>query len=137
MTVADVATEEGTAAAAGTDVVDPGERGVLDIKTAAIERLVEHIANGVGGTVRFASTLDKIRGRGCPHASASVRGSSTWISLDIAVQWPSPVESIATQVREQVLAEATRMSGSHVRRVDVTVHVLSADQAGPQRRRVQ
>ncbi len=117
--------------------VDPGGRGVLDIRTAAIEHLVEHIANGVDGTVRFASTLDKLRGRGCPHAQASVRGSTTWISLDIAVLWPSPVESIASDVREQVLAEATRMSGSEVRRVDVTVRVLSADQAGPQRRRVQ
>lgn len=130
--VADVATGAPT-----TQQLDPAERGVLDIRTAAIEHLVEHIADGVAGTVRFSSTLDRLRGRGCPHADASVRGSSVWISLDIAVQWPSPVESIASDVRAQVMTEATRMSGSDVRRVDVTVQVLSADQVGPPRRRVQ
>ncbi|MEO8748816.1 MAG: Asp23/Gls24 family envelope stress response protein [Allobranchiibius sp.] len=123
--------------AAGGKRSDPAARGVLDIRTAAIEHLVEIIADEVPGTVRFANTLDKLRSRGYPNAQASVRGSTTWISLDIAVQWPSPVESIAAHVRSQVLTEATRLSGSEVRRVDVTVHVLSADQVGPPRRRVQ
>lgn len=112
-------------------------RGTLDVRTVAVEHLVEHIAAQVPGSVGSRSGLDRLRGRGYPRAQASVRGSSSWIRLEIAVVWPSSIEQIATVTRERVRSEAARMTGSDVRRVDVTVHVLTADQADTHPRRVQ
>lgn len=112
-------------------------RGTLDVRSAAIEHLAEHIAADVVGTVSYRSNIDKLRGRGYPHAAVSIRGASSWIALDIAVAWPGVVEDIASTTRDQVRTETSRLSGSDVRRVDVTVHVLTADQVGAPERRVR
>lgn len=85
--------------------------------------------------MRFRSGLDKLRGRGYPHAQVAVRGSSSWITLEIAVVWPAPVEQIAGVARERVRSETARLTGSDVRRVDVDV--LSAGQVDTHPRRVQ
>ncbi|MBO1755019.1 hypothetical protein [Allobranchiibius sp. CTAmp26] len=116
---------------------EPSTRGILDVRSAAIEHLAEHIAADVAGTVNYRSNMDKLRGRGYPHAEVSIRGASSWITLDIAVAWPGVVEDIASTARDQVRTETTRLSGSDVRRVDVTVHVLTADQVGAPERRVR
>lgn len=116
---------------------DPATRGTLDVRTAALEHLAEHVAAEVSGTVEYRSNMDKLRGRGYPHADVSIRGASSWITLDIAVAWPAAVEEVAATAREQVRTETARLSGSDVRRVDVTVHVMSADQVDTPQRRVQ
>ncbi|KYH45402.1 hypothetical protein [Branchiibius sp. NY16-3462-2] len=119
------------------DTQDAAERGTLDVRAAAIEHLAEHIAQGVPGTVTHRSGLDKLRGRGFPNAQVTIRGAASWITLEIAVAWPGPVEKIAAHVRDQVRADTSRLSGSQVRRVDVTVHVLTADQFETTERRVR
>ncbi|UIJ35608.1 Asp23/Gls24 family envelope stress response protein [Allobranchiibius sp. GilTou73] len=121
-----------------TDQVDdPAHRGTLDVRAAAIGHLAEHVASDVPGTVRYRSNMDKLRGRGYPHAEVNIRGASSWITLDIAVSWPAAVEDIAQATRDQVRTETARLSGSDVRRVDVTVHLLSPDQGDAPQRRVQ
>ena len=116
---------------------DAATRGTLDVRIAAIEHLAEHVATEVDGTVAYRSGLDKLRGRGYPRAQVSARGPASWISLDIAVAWPSAVEQVAAAARDHVRTETARLSGSDVRRVDVTVHVISADQVSAPRKRVQ
>lgn len=116
---------------------DAAARGTLDVRAEAIEHLAELVAADVAGTVRYRSTMDKVRGRGYPHAEVSIRGASSWLTLDIAVAWPAAVEEIAQAARDHVRTETTRLSGSDVRRVDVTVHLLGADQGDAPRRRVR
>ena len=117
--------------------IDPAARGILDVRSTAIEHLAELVAGDVAGTVKYSSGLAKLRGRGYPHAAVSIRGASSWITLDIAVVWPGNIEDVATATREQVRTETTRLSGSDVRRVDVTVHLLTADQVDTSERRVR
>ena len=116
---------------------DAATRGTLDVRVAALEHLAEHAATEVDGTVAYQSGLNKLRGRGYPHAQVSARGPASWITLDIAVAWPSSVEQVAAAARDHVRTETARLSGSDVQRVDVTVHVISADQASTPRKRVQ
>lgn len=116
---------------------DVEQRGTLDIRTSALEHLVEHAVSEVPGTVRYRSGLDKLRGRGYPHADVDVRGSTTCIRLEIAIVWPTAVEDIATRARDRAREQTARLSGTDVRRVDVTVHVLSPDQVDTTGRRVQ
>lgn len=117
-------------------VRDAAHRGTLDIRTTAMEHLVQHVASEVPGTMRYRSGLDRLRGRGYPHAEVDVRGSAIWVRLEVAVRWPTPVEDIAVQARERVRSETMRLSGSEVRRVDVSVHMLCADQVDTTQRRV-
>ena len=129
--------QDGAAADTSDAGSDPATRGTLDVRIAAIEHLAEHVARDVDGTVAYRSGLDKLRGRGYPHAQVSARGPASWITLDIAVAWPSAVEQVAAAARDHVRTETARLSGSDVRRVDVTVHVISADQVDSPQRRVQ
>ncbi len=115
---------------------DPGQRGTLDVRTVAIQHIAEQVASQVPGTVAHSAGLGKLLGKGYPSADVDVRGSTTWIRLDVAVVWPTAVEQIAVRARDQVREQTARLSGSDVRRVDVTVHVVSADQVDGTGRRV-
>lgn len=136
ITTVDELTADASQGASG-QAEDPAARGTLDVRAAAIEHLAEHIAADVAGTVNYRSNMDKLRGRGYPHAEVTIRGAVSWLTLEIAVPWPAAVEEIAQTTRGQVRSETTRLSGSDVRRVDVTVHLLTTDQADSPRRRVQ
>lgn len=115
---------------------DPAQRGTLDVRTVAIQHIVEQVASRVPGTVAHSAGLGKLLGKGYPSADVDVRGSSTWIRLQVAVVWPTAVEEIAVRARDQVREQTARLSGSDVRRVDVTVHVVPADQVDATSRRV-
>ena len=84
---------------------DAATRGTLDVRVAALEHLAEHAATEVDGTVAYQSGLNKLRGRGYPHAQVSARGPASWITLDIAVAWPSSVEQVAAAARDHVRTE--------------------------------
>lgn len=115
---------------------DPQQRGTLDVRTVAIGHIAEHVASQVPGTVAHSTGLGKLLGKKYPSVDVDVRGSSTWIRLEIAVVWPTAVENIAARARDKVRSETARLSGSDVRRVDVTVHVLAPDQVDDTGRRV-
>lgn len=115
---------------------DPADRGTLDVRTIAIEHIVERAASQVPGTIAHNAGLGKLLGKGYPSADVDVRGSSAWIRLQVAVVWPTPIEQIAVRARDQVREQTVRLSGVDVRRVDVTVHVVAADQVDATSRRV-
>ncbi|MDO9380759.1 MAG: Asp23/Gls24 family envelope stress response protein [Nocardioidaceae bacterium] len=115
----------------------PEERGSLDVRSKAVTHIAERAADEVEGTVRNASTLQKATGRGYPRASVRLDRNRAWIDLDVAVTWPAPAARIAQQVRDGVAARTTTLSGLDVRRVDVTVHVITQTEDDTPRRRVQ
>lgn len=116
---------------------DPAERGTLDVRTRAIQHIVERAVLDTPGTVAHRGTLGKLIGTGSPRATITMEGRRARVDVDVAAVWPCPVTRIATDVRERVLREGARLSGVFIRTVDVTVHLVGADDVDQQSRRVQ
>lgn len=106
----------------------PDERGTLDVRTKALEHLVAHAALQVPGCVARPAGIHRLA-RSLPSASVTFRGSVAIAELHAAATWPCRVQELATEIRESVRAEASRLSGTDIGRVDVTLHVVSADEA--------
>ena len=114
------------------------DRGTLEVSVRAIERIVTHAADGVPGTVRHESVLQRLRRSSYPRADVTVRGARAWIDLDVAAVWPCRAERLADNVRRQVLAEAGELASVQIERLDVTLHVVApGDLAGAEERRVR
>lgn len=111
------------------------ERGTLEVRTRALQHLAEHAATQVRGTVAHTSRIGAL-GRGYPRADVSVESSRAWITVDVAATWPCRVTALAAEVRGSVRSETIRTTGTDVCTVDVTVHVVDADD-DQQSRRVQ
>jgi len=123
---------------AESSLVAPEERGTLDVRTRAIQHLVERVALDTPGTVAHRTTLGRLVGSGSPRARVTMDGRRARVDVDVAAIWPCRAADIATTVRERVLDEAARLSGVLIRAVDVTVHVIAPEAADePETRRVQ
>lgn len=120
----------GSADEAGTD---SGLRGSLEVRASALQHLAEHSAASVPGTVTRRSGLDRLRGRGYPHADVTTKGSTSWVTLHVAAIWPCPVESLLTTTRDRVQERVTLLSGTAVTEVDVIVHLVSDCQGNDRR----
>ncbi len=120
--------------------VDPGvdERGTLDIRTKAIQHVVERVVLDTPGTVAHRTTLGRLRGAYTPKAEITRQGRGARVALDVACLWPCRVSEVAAAVRDGVRLEASRMTGVHLVSVDVTVHTLTeSDLDQSERRRVE
>jgi len=114
------------------------ERGTLEVRASALEHIAQRAAEQITGTVAQSSAMDRLRGKGYPHASVTVQRSRAWVKLDVAASWPCPVTELATRVRDHVLAETTRLSGLDVRSVDVNIHIATHhDERSSSRSRVR
>lgn len=114
------------------------ERGTLDVRAKAIEQIIRGAALTVDGVVTHASGVRKLTGGSYPDASVSFAGQAARATLHVAAPWPCRVEELAATVRDHVSAEATRLSGTEIVRLDVTVHLVTPDaDTTPTRRRVQ
>ncbi|QIG42158.1 Asp23/Gls24 family envelope stress response protein [Nocardioides anomalus] len=125
------------------DVLQPAlgpaaERGTLEVRTKALQHVVERATLDVPGTVTQHRTLGGVLGSGAPRASVSVRGGRARIDVTVACGWPAPVARIAADVRTRVTEQATALTGVQVLSVDVTVQAASdAAAADRQDRRVE
>lgn len=115
--------------AVSREVVPATERGVLDVRTQAIESIVLHAAAAVPGTRRQGSALQKLRRGTWPSASVTLRGGRAWIELDVAAAWPCHAERLADNVRRQVYAETSELSSVRIERLDVTLHVVDGTES--------
>lgn len=109
--------------------VPAGSRGTLDIRPRAVQHVVEHAAAAVTGTIRQESGLTPLGRSGFPRADVSERGDRTAVALDVAASWPCDVVGLTTRVRDEVLAEASRMTGGRVASVDVRLHLVTPEDA--------
>ncbi len=115
----------------------PDERGTLDVRHKAIQRIVEHAVLQTPGTVAHRSTLGRLTGAGSPKATITMEGRAARVEVDVAAIWPCDVDRIATAVRNTVLTEAFRLSGVQIRAVDVTLHTVDSASVEQTTRRVQ
>ncbi|MEI7056518.1 Asp23/Gls24 family envelope stress response protein [Nocardioides sp. CCNWLW239] len=117
---------------------DPtADRGTLDVRNRAVQRIVENLALQLPGTVARQSTLGRITGMALPKADVTAEGRAVRVKLDIAITWPGNISRIGTAARETVRREAFRLSGIEIRSVDVTVHAVDPSVAEDTGRRVE
>lgn len=115
----------------------PDDRGSLEVHTRAIRHVVERAVIQTPGTVEHTSTMRVLTGSRLPRADIAMIGRSARVTVEVAAVWPCRATQIAAAVRDTVLARAPRMTGVHVRNVDVTVHVIDPDDTDTPGRRVQ
>ncbi|MGH3349726.1 MAG: Asp23/Gls24 family envelope stress response protein [Nocardioides sp.] len=113
------------------------DRGTLDVRNKAIQRIVEHIVLQVPGTVTHRSSLGRITGAALPKADITTEGRAVRVKVDIAMAWPGNISQVATAVRDRVRQEAFRLSGIQIRSVDVTVHAVDPAASDDTGRRVE
>ena len=110
----------------------PAARGHLDVRLAAVVRIVEHIVATTPGTrprtSALGSTLGRVAHRTLPRVEVRVSGRTVRIRAEVGCPWPVPVDELGARVRAAVIAETERLTGLEVRSADVVVHVLSADE---------
>ena len=110
----------------------PAERGTLDVRAKAVERLAEGAALEIAGSVRHSSRLGALTGAltgGSSHPSATARISdgSARVEVAVACVWPAALARIAAQVRERVAQRTAELSGITITSVDVTVTAVDPD----------
>ncbi|MFE6650002.1 Asp23/Gls24 family envelope stress response protein [Nocardioides sp. NPDC057772] len=123
---------------AETETADPTEdRGTLDVRNKALQRIIEQVALKVPGTVAHRSALGRVTGSAFPKADITAEGRAVRVKLDVAMTWPGNLTRVATAARDAVRQEAFRLSGIEVRSVDVTVHAVDTSAADDTGRRVE
>lgn len=106
-------------------VVEPAERGALDIDPGVLRKVVEYAADQVPGTMRLERRLAGID-VGETGARARItpgNGDPTAVDvrLEVTLTYPAEVRAIVDAVRRKVDEELTRITGHHVRTLAVTV----------------
>ncbi|GAA2012684.1 MULTISPECIES: Asp23/Gls24 family envelope stress response protein [Nocardioides] len=119
----------------------PEDRGRLDVRTRALQHVVERAALEAPGTVSrrpamgsalgssVGSALGRLTGSGSPQATVTVHGARARVEVDVAAVWPCAVSDIAEGVRATVQRETARISGIDITTVDVTVHLVDPEPA--------
>lgn len=123
-----------------TKLVEPAERGALDIDPAVLRKVVEYAADQVPGTMRLGR---RVAGIDVGESGARARitpgnGDPTAVDvrLEVTLHYPAEVRAVVAAVRHKVDEELTRITGHHVRALTVTVAGLRppARPAGPRLR---
>jgi uncharacterized alkaline shock family protein YloU len=120
--------------------VDAADRGRLEVRRKAIERLVVHAAaevDDVGGPVTrvLGQALGSADLDGRPRADVTVTGDLVTVELSVSVVWPAPVVEVAQRLRSRVGERLSSLAAMRVGHVDVHVTALPTDRR--QRRRVR
>jgi uncharacterized alkaline shock family protein YloU len=118
-------------------VVEPSERGTLELAPRAVTRIAEQTALQVRHVVRRSEGLERLVGRSLPRVSATIDRDRVRLELDVAVRWPCPLEDVAVEVRDHVAAETARLTGLNVRSADITLHAVTDDSGDDADRRVE
>ncbi|MCP3802757.1 hypothetical protein NLX83_26130 [Allokutzneria sp. A3M-2-11 16] len=89
-----------------------GGPGSLEIHPGVLRKLVERFVDDAPETAR--------------ECTARITGTAPVIdiALRLALRYPAPVRDAAEAVRDRLVAEVGRVTGYHVRRLDVTVSAL-------------
>ncbi|WP_157225969.1 Asp23/Gls24 family envelope stress response protein [Rhodococcus sp. AW25M09] len=106
---------------------DPGQRGSLEIKHKAVERLAVLAARSTDSVTARHPGLRVLGGRDLPKAEVTVNGSRVRAQVVVAVTWPSPLAQVAANVRAAVARDLSELGLYTVDRVDVTVECVSAE----------
>lgn len=118
-----------TATVAGTAAVpalaDPGERGRTTVADRVIAKIAAAAATEVDGAAGLQRSLaGRDLGRPEVRADADVDGAVATLRLQIAVDYPAPVQQVSRAVRRRVVDTLADLAGVRVDHVDITVAAL-------------
>ncbi|MDN5859521.1 MAG: Asp23/Gls24 family envelope stress response protein [Pseudonocardia sp.] len=106
-------------------LVEPAERGALDIDPTVLRKVIEYAADQVPGTVRRER---RVAGIDVGESGSRARvtpgnGDPTAVDvrLEVTLRYPAEVRAVVAAVRRKVDEELTRITGHHVRGFSVTV----------------
>lgn len=98
-------------------------RGHLSIADRVVSNVARLAAQEVPGTV----TVPRARAgfsRGLPRAAARVAASRVYLTVDVAVVWPSPLGAVTAAVAEMVAGRVEELTGLVVDGIDVTAETM-------------
>ena len=120
-------TTPGTPAATPGSLADPGDRGSLEIKHKAVERLAVLAARGTDSVTDRQPGLHLLGGRDLPKADVTITGERVRAKVSVGVTWPSPLAKVAANVRAAVARDLSELGIYTVDRVDVTFECIPAE----------
>lgn len=107
------------------ELVEPGERGALDIDPVVLRKVVEFAADQVPGTMRLGRRLAGIdvgeSGARARITTGNGDPTAVDVRLEVTLQYPAEVRAVVDAVRRKVDEELTRITGHHIRALAVTV----------------
>lgn len=101
----------------------------VTIAERAVTKVVAAATASVPGTIGFSTSVGRLTGRGFPRFDVQLDFDADTATVEafIAVTWPSPVTTIATTVRDQIIADVRTFCGIEVLACNVVVgSVLTA-----------
>ncbi len=110
---------------------DAAGRGTTVIADRVFERTAWAAAVAAPGVVRHGGAVGRITGRELPRVEVRRDRDHVRVRLDVALTWPSPLAATTAGVRDARGADPTRVTGSAVDAVDVTVTHLETDDGRP------
>lgn len=107
----------------------PEARGRTQIADRVPERITRRMiaeADAAGGIARRILGVRIGRGGQAapPRVQARIDGNLVTLRVAVSVVYPAPVRQVAGQLREQVMARVTELTGLRVGQVDVDVITL-------------
>jgi uncharacterized alkaline shock family protein YloU len=99
----------------------PEHRGTLQIESRVVAQIARQAALEVSGVVPYSVTLGSLTGRNLPRALADSDPRHPAITVEIAIEWPTPAAEVSEHVQHHVIEVVTRLTGRRPARVDVEV----------------
>lgn len=97
---------------------DPGERGTLEIRDRALNRIATTAALAVPRVVRNGQSIGT---RALPQALTMQEDGELTVLVQIAVDWPCVLTEVARAVQLTVADHLLRLTGIPVARADVSI----------------
>jgi uncharacterized alkaline shock family protein YloU len=107
----------------GAPLLDPADRGVLEVRDRAVATIVAAATLQSPGVHRHGTGLGRLAGRDLPRVDVDVAGDHVRAHVDIAVEWGRPLGVVAAATMRGVRDALSVQSGLTVDRV--TVHVAT------------
>ncbi|MHA6795211.1 Asp23/Gls24 family envelope stress response protein [Pseudonocardia bannensis] len=116
-------------------LLDPAERGHLDIHPTVLRKIIEHAADQVPGTLRSERRLAGLEvgetGANARVSTGSGAPDAVDVRLELTLGYPGRVTSVVDAVRSRISEELERLAGYRVRTLAVTVSGLRGEPAPP------
>jgi uncharacterized alkaline shock family protein YloU len=102
------------------------DRGALIIADKVVEKVAAHAISGAAHAtgaprrvlgVSVGNVSDDTRAR----VNADVDGDVATVTVDLAVEWPTPVRRVVEDVRRRIRDDVYRITGVTVQQVDIDV----------------
>ncbi len=118
----------GTAPAPAPTPAPPQDRGVISVPAQVVARIAEQVASeaalvgsGAGGVLGVGARRD-FDSR--PSARCELYGRTAVLSLDVGVEFPTPLAPALAALRDRVRERVQHLTGLEVGRLDVSISWL-------------